>query len=102
MWFGRSLATRLFGVKRRSRRLRAALERAASESALAAGRTRNPVDAAHHDGARAAYVVALGRLAGGTEPGPVAPPDEAARRRAWQQGYAQANDHARRLMDEIV
>ncbi len=101
-WFGRSLGAKLFGVKRRSRRLRSALERAAAASALAAGQASDPSDAAHHDGARTAYVVALGRLAGGPDPAPVTPPDEQAARRAWQQGYAQANDHARRLIDEIV
>ncbi len=101
-WFGRSLGTKLFGVKRRSRRLRSALERAAAGSALATSRASDPESAAHHDGARAAYVAALGRLSGGPESPPAVPPDDAALRRAWQHGYAAANDHARRMIDEIV
>ncbi len=100
MTWGRSLGGRLFGVKRRSRRLRHVLEELAAASARAAGRASDPRDAAYHEGERAAYVAALGRLAGAAPAQPAAPPPGAARS-AWARGYAAAGEHATRLFDEV-
>ncbi len=100
MTWGRSLAGRLFGVKRRSRRLRAALRELAAGAALAAGRAGRPEIAAYHDGERAGYVAALGKVAGAVASGPTLPP--ASHRAAWSRGFAAATDHADRLIDRLV
>ncbi len=100
MTFGRSLGTRRFGVKRRSRRLRAALRELAAGAALAAGRSGRPEVAAYHDGERAGYTAALGKVAGGA---PAAEPSEppARHRTAWSRGFAAASNHADRLLAEL-
>ncbi len=100
MTWDRSLGSRLFGVRRRSRRLRHELEHAAATAAREAGGSAEPADAAYHDGERAAYVAALGRLADNPPMQPSAPPPH--HRAAWQRGYDRAADHAKRLFDQLV
>ncbi len=97
MTWGRSLANRLFGVKRRSRRLRAALRELAAGAALASGRSGRHEVASYHDGERAGYVAALGRVAGGTPPAEPSAPS-AQHRAAWSHGFAAATKHADRLI----
>lgn len=98
----RTLAHKLFGIRRRSRRLRHALESYAGESARAAATARHPADAANHAGRRAAYQAALAEMAGGPSPEHPPPPTDPDLARAWDVGFARAADHARRLMDEML
>ncbi len=101
MTWGRSLGTRLFRVRRRSRRLRHALQELAAGAALAAGRAGRPEDAAYHDGERAGYVAALGKVAGASAPAAPAQPSPR-HRGAWSRGFAAASKHADRLIDRLV
>ena len=100
--FGRSLLTKLFGIKRRSRALRHALETRVVESVRAAEQASRPEDAAHHSGAQAAYLKALTGIARAPAVAVPGPPSDPRLRAAWERGFRSATRHAERLIDELV
>jgi len=99
--FGRALASRVLGSRRRSRALRWALRRMVKRSAVEGDRAATPEDVAYHRGAHAVYSAVLLAL-DDTEGPPGRPPADPELRAAWQSGTSDAVEHSRQLAEQIT
>jgi len=99
--FGRALASKVLGNRRRSRALRWALRAMVKRSVKEAGRAATPEDAAYHRGAHAVYSAVLLALDDTEEP-PAEPPADSEVRASWQRGTSDAVEHSRQLAEQIT
>jgi hypothetical protein len=99
--FGRFLAAKTLGGKRRHRALRWALKRMVKLTAGQRDQAAAPQDTAYHQGAHVIYVANLCAL-DGTDAPRDDPPADPSLRDAWQRGRLEAARHCEEMFEQII
>jgi hypothetical protein len=99
--FGRFLAAKTLGGRRRRRALRWALRRMVGRTAKEQGRATTPHDAAYHQGAHSVYSANLCTLDGSEAPS-VDPPADTSLLHEWRRGCEDAASHSQEMYEQII
>jgi hypothetical protein len=99
--FGRFLAAKMLGGRRRRRALRWALTRMVERTASQRDRAATPADAAFHHGAHVVYAASLCALDDVEHPRDE-PPNDQSLRDAWQRGREEAIRHSEEMYQQIM
>jgi hypothetical protein len=99
--FGRFLAAKMLGGRRRRRALRWALHKMVKRTASQRDRAAAPANAAYHQGSHVVYAANLCAL-DGAEPPQDEPPTDPSLRDAWQRGREEAARHSQEMFEQII
>ena len=99
--FGRFLAAKTLGGRRRRRTLRWALKRMVRHTTAERDRATTPECTAYHQGALAVYTATLCALKGAGAPS-AATPEDPILRIAWRRGRDDATSHSGEVFEQIT